>query len=1085
MRKRPSFLALLFLSLTPFLPYPTAQAATFNVTLYDDVVDLTPDGVCDSCSLREAIQEANFLPGPDIINLPPGKYNMDIAGADEDMCLTGDLDITDDVTIIGIGTTRIESHVGRILHVHSGNVSITGLTLLQGDSNNDQSSGSAGGAVHNAAGSTLTLNLCTMTTNQASGGGGAIFNAGSLSLNRSTLTSNSAVGTSRGGAVYNTGTMSVTNSTLDGDSSTDGGGAVYNGPGSILILNNVTITNNASSGGVGGGGIFAEASSTVTVSNTIIANNNASGANDDCDGTVTSLGSNLVEDADGCTGLGAGDLTGVDPLLGPLQNNGGRTFTRAPLAGSQALDTGGSNGSCELTDQRGLLRPQGTACDEGAYEQFPACPVITLAPTALPDGQDGAFYTQTIVPSGGVPPYSFAVTAGSLPEGLALDPVNGILSGVLTKSGGNFTITAFDAGFCPGSFAYTLNVLSGPSCSPTSITLSPTVLPEATPGIAYSQTLTATGGTAPHLYTVTDGTLPPSLSLDPNTGTIAGTPSVSGTFVFVGTATDVDTCTGSQGYALQVECFFTFSPSSLPAAREGTAYDQLLTIATGGTPPYAFAVVSGAVPPGLSLTGTGALTGTPTTPGTYTFMVEATDANFCTGNLGYILVVDPCLTLSPASLPNGTVGAAYNATLTATGGSAPITFSISAGTLPPGLAIDPNTGVITGPPTAPGVYLFTVTATDGTCSIDQDYFIVINAAGCHGITISPATLPNDTEGNNYNQNLTASGGTSPYTFQLVSGALPTGVGLSAGGNLTGTLLAPGLFTFTVAATDTTLCSAAQTYMVIVAPVVCPTLGIFPPVLPNGARGVAYNRTILATGGIPPYSYSVTGTLPPGLSLNGATGVLSGVPTTLGDFTFTVTATDATACTGAQAYTMSIVPDVRGSRCAQFGDTFEDGVLATDWSFLKPSWSESNGNLAGNSSKKAIAVATPVFPGCLDCSIETQLTIAKAGTSKVSVLGWYADKANKMELSAAAGTDVWLLKQIYRGNVVAKAKATKRLDTNVPYVVRIVFDGTKFDVYVDDMATPLMSLVPRKPVVTGTAGFQAKGTTASFAYICVQ
>jgi len=119
---------------------PIAGAATFNVSTYADISDPTPDGTCDSCSLREAIQEANALPGPDVINLPPGKYNLDIAGSDEDQGLTGDLDITDDVTIIGIGTTSIESHVGRILHVHSGNVSITGLTLTQGDGANDQNS---------------------------------------------------------------------------------------------------------------------------------------------------------------------------------------------------------------------------------------------------------------------------------------------------------------------------------------------------------------------------------------------------------------------------------------------------------------------------------------------------------------------------------------------------------------------------------------------------------------------------------------------------------------------------------------------------------------------------------------------------------------------------------------------------------------------------------------------------------------------------------------------------------------------------------------------------------------------------------
>src|SRR4029453_18955626 len=126
-------LAAFCLSITLLGLAPAAGAATFSVSTYDDVSDPTPDGTCETCSLREAIQEANALPGPDVINLPPGKYNLDIAGSDEDQCLTGDLDITDDVTIIGIGTTMLESHVGRILHIHAGNVPITGLALTQGD----------------------------------------------------------------------------------------------------------------------------------------------------------------------------------------------------------------------------------------------------------------------------------------------------------------------------------------------------------------------------------------------------------------------------------------------------------------------------------------------------------------------------------------------------------------------------------------------------------------------------------------------------------------------------------------------------------------------------------------------------------------------------------------------------------------------------------------------------------------------------------------------------------------------------------------------------------------------------------------
>src|SRR5262245_38058685 len=408
-------------SIVSVLLAPAAMAATFDVTTYADISDPTPDGTCDTCSLWEAIQEANALPGPDVINLPPGKYNLDIGGSNEDGCLTGDLDIFDDVTIIGIGSTKVESHVGRILHIISGNVSITGLTLTQGDGAGDVGTNRAGGAVHNAAGSTLTLNECTMSINAAQGGGGAIYNAGTLSLNNSTLTNNSAVGTSRGGAVYNLGTMSVTNCTFDSNSSTDGGGAIYSAPGSILILNNVTVTGNASTGGVGGGALKAAAGSSVTMSNTTFANNTASGPDDDCEGTVTSLGSNLVEDPDGCSGLGADDVTSVDPMLGPLQDNGGRTLTHAPQPGSPLLDAGGKGGLCEARDQRGLLRPQGAACEEGSYEQFPSCPEILPSPSLLPDGQDGVFYSQTILPAGGMPPYRFAVTSGDLPDGLALD----------------------------------------------------------------------------------------------------------------------------------------------------------------------------------------------------------------------------------------------------------------------------------------------------------------------------------------------------------------------------------------------------------------------------------------------------------------------------------------------------------------------------------------------------------------------------------------------------------------------------------------------------------------------------------------
>jgi CSLREA domain-containing protein len=316
--------------LAVLLAAPWASAATFNVNSYVDSVDAAPgNGTCaDSagrCTLRAAILEANALAGPDTILAPPGVYNMTLGGANEDNGLTGDLDVRSDITIIGLGTTRIESQVGRVIHVISGNVSITGLTLVFGDANQDIGSGRAGGAVHNTIGSTLTLNNCTVRDSTGQGGGGGIFNGGTLTLNASTMTINSALGTSAGGAVFNAGAMTITNSTLSGNSATAGGGAIFSAPGSTLVMNNVTISNNSTSGGSDGGGIRIDAAATATLSNNILANNQASGTSEDCLGAINSLGDNLVEVASGCTGLGANDITGADPVLGPLQDNGGRT----------------------------------------------------------------------------------------------------------------------------------------------------------------------------------------------------------------------------------------------------------------------------------------------------------------------------------------------------------------------------------------------------------------------------------------------------------------------------------------------------------------------------------------------------------------------------------------------------------------------------------------------------------------------------------------------------------------------------------------------------------------------------------------
>jgi len=163
------------------------------------------------------------------------------------------------------------------------------------------------------------------------------------------------------------------------------------------------------------------------------------------------------------------------------------------------------------------------------------------------------------------------------------------------------------------------------------------------------------------------------------------------------------------------------------------------------------------------------------------------------------------ITLSPATLPNGTVGTAYNQTLMASGGTAPYTFAQTAGTLPPGLTLSPD-GVLSGTPPAAGPFNFTVTATDANgCTGSQAYAMTVN------LLLSPATLPSGIVGTAYNQMLTASGGTAPYTFAKTAGTLPPGLTLDPNGQLHGTPTAAGTFNFTITATDANGNTGSQTY----------------------------------------------------------------------------------------------------------------------------------------------------------------------------------------------------------------------------------------------------------------------------------
>jgi hypothetical protein len=336
--------------------------------------------------------------------------------------------------------------------------------------------------------------------------------------------------------------------------------------------------------------------------------------------------------------------------------------------------------------------------------------------------------------------------------------------------------------------------------------------------------------------------------------------------------------------------------ASLPEADTGAPYDQALT-ASGGVAPYTWAVTSGSLPSGLSLSSAGVITGTAGTPGTSGFTAKVTDADSNTATASLSLTVTLNLAVTTVSLPDGTTGAAYSQALTATGGTAPYSWSVSAGSLPAGLTL-PSGGTISGTPTTAGTSSFTVvvTDTDGNTATQA-----LSLAVVAELAVTTTTLPAGVAGGPYSQTLAAAGGTTPYAWSLASGALPAGVFLSSAGVISGTPSATGDFSFTAEVTDADADTATQALsLAITADLTVTTL-----FLAAAITGSAYRAALTAAGGTAPYSWSVTaGSLPAGLALAG-TGVISGTPAVPGTSSFTVEVTDADSDTASLALSIIV------------------------------------------------------------------------------------------------------------------------------------------------------------------------------------
>ena len=381
-------------------------------------------------------------------------------------------------------------------------------------------------------------------------------------------------------------------------------------------------------------------------------------------------------------------------------------------------------------------------------------------------------------------------------------------------------------------------------------------------------------------------------------------------------------------YPLGLPASITITTTTVGNATQNAPYTQLL-LERGGVGPLTWTLASGALPPGVTLSTSGILSGAPTSSGAFTFTAQVTDSatpnkSATSGPLNLVVAATSTPLAFPAQTLNTAIAnAAYSSSLTVTGGATPYNFAITSGTFPPGVALASN-GQFSGTPTVAGTSAFTVTVTDSSVppqTASQSLAIVV----LNLLTITTKALPTSISGTGYSDALVASGGTPPYTFAQTSGTLPAGITLGSTGLLTGSTTASGTFTFGVTVTDSSAPpqTASQTLMLVVVP----PLAITTTTLPNGTAGIPYSATIVTTGGQGTVSQTVTsGALPTALSLS-TSGTLSGTPSGAGIFTFTITATDQTVPpqVASQFYSITIAPQVQVAASVSFINSPQNSI----------------------------------------------------------------------------------------------------------------------------------------------------------------
>jgi uncharacterized protein (TIGR03437 family) len=504
-------------------------------------------------------------------------------------------------------------------------------------------------------------------------------------------------------------------------------------------------------------------------------------------------------------------------------------------------------------------------------------------------GRVGDPYNLQLDASGGTPPYIW--TQSGLALGLSLGMSTGVISGTPTTPGTyNFTVTLKDSAMPQGMDTAVLQI----TIQPGPLTISTNSLPEATAGQPYSFQLNATGGVQPYSWSATG--FPSPITVSPS-GLISGTPAAAGSFNVTVTVTDSQPATAMRSLTFTVTVPpLQITTSELPPGSLSQPYNFQLT-AVGGTPPRTWSAAG--LPAGLSMTTAGIITGTPTTAGVFNVTAQVMDSAMSTASRSYTLPIDPGPPrITTTSLPPGTVGQPYSQQMLATAGSPPYAWSATG--LPAGLLIS-TSGLIGGTPTAAGTFNLSVTVTDSEAASDTDPFSLTIQPAPAVLSITTTTLPNGTRTESYTAQVNATAGSPPYTFSFGIGTPPPGLEISPTGNITGTPTASGTFTFNVNVVDNEGAQATKQFIVTIGE---PLQFLSEAQLPPAIAGQAYVTAIQAQGGVPPYSFSLTGPGPAGFRLT-LDGLLSGTPAAPGALRFPIQVADQLGKTARRDFDLAV------------------------------------------------------------------------------------------------------------------------------------------------------------------------------------